>query len=331
MIWENDGKMMIQWSIKTRENDPSKPYKMMIHHFTILELFFFGDLFSDKAKIPHIPHGCGTSLAPSPMASVTGEGSTVLRMNSTNSACQLHHIQWEYYGHIYIHIYIYIYIYIYIHIYIYMYVYIYIHTHSGNIMGIWWEYDGNVMGMWWERDGNMMEYGDITKRNGDSMGLDRTLMGYNGYGYISAYNQNWTPKYIGPWWNLDGVIWCHTPYHRVSSAWFQGWASQKKTRNLTFKKKNLDSGLQTCQDFLLSQWYDEMNVSWSKPTNGCGDCGDWSSHSMVPMVPSGCSGSTPDTGSGSTFCKGLTLQAISTAQPDGTHILCISGATDAFA
>ena len=41
-----------------------------------------------------------------------------------------------------------------------------------------------------------MEYGDITKKNGDSMGLDRTLMGYNGYGYISAYNQNWTPNYM---------------------------------------------------------------------------------------------------------------------------------------
>ena len=39
-----------------------------------------------------------------------------------------------------------------------------------------------------------MEYGDLTKKNGDSMGLDRTLMGYNGYGYISAYNQNWTPN-----------------------------------------------------------------------------------------------------------------------------------------
>ena len=100
--WENHGKMIHQ------------------NHF--FELFFLAKKIRQSHNSEYIPHGRGTSLAPSPMASVTGEGSTVLRMNSTNSACQLHHIQWEYYGNIYIH------------------------THSENIMGIWWECDGNVMG-----------------------------------------------------------------------------------------------------------------------------------------------------------------------------------------
>jgi hypothetical protein len=111
---QNDPSMGKWWE----NDDPSKPFfwtvfflakknqNFFLGKWSIKTINFFGSIFRQSHNSEYIPHGRGTSLAPSPMASVTGEGSTVLRMNSTNSACQLHHTLWEYYGNIYIYIHI---------------------------------------------------------------------------------------------------------------------------------------------------------------------------------------------------------------------------------
>jgi hypothetical protein len=65
------------------------------------------------------------------------------------------------------------------------------------------------------------------------------------------------------------VGWCHMVSYSLSSGLIclvSRLSQPEENEEHDISKKPLDSGLQTCQDFLLSQWYDDMNVSWSKPT-----------------------------------------------------------------